>query len=43
MKASRQIAGFAVFRFDTEENEGDGEDEVLYWLVCTTRLHMHLN
>lgn len=32
-KTNRPIAGFGIFRFDTEENENDEEDEVLYWYV----------
>jgi len=32
-QTDRSIAGFGIFRFDTEENENDEEEEVLYWYV----------
>lgn len=30
-KSQGEVVAYGVFRFDTEENVDDGEDEVIYW------------
>jgi len=30
-RRAQPVVAYGVFRFDTEENENDSEDEVLYW------------
>lgn len=32
-RSNQIIAGFGIFRFDTEMDGDGGEDEVLYWYV----------